>query len=256
MCTGQEQGLDVKILFLSVILSGSFFSAAFADNAVGLDSLNRFDYSKVDEMVLDKATQLTWRTCSVGQQRVKGEGCQGEVIAMSWQAAEKIKNSEWRLPTHEELVTLIDKNKNENKVSPRLNRTLFPSVDKTKLNYWTSDAANENEAWYVNFGLGPIAGKADKNSQFAVRLVKGTFVPPAPEVKPPQDIYEFLGRRDDCNHFAGEFSGEPADRARDKQIDRTMTEMRCNSVEADERKLRKKYQGKPDILKWLNERPE
>jgi len=60
----------------------------------------------------------------------------------------------------------------------------------------------------------------------------------------------------DCNHFAGEFSGEPTDRARDHQIDKTMTDLRCNNVEADEKKLRKKYQGKPDMLKWLNDRPE
>ena len=245
----------MKFFLRSLIFSVICTSFAWADKPIGLDSFDRFDYNKADEIVFDKATNLTWRTCVIGQVRVKGKGCQGDVSEMSWISAKSIGDSQWRIPTKDELTSLIDRYSNQEKLIPRI-ASAFPAGDKTKLNYWTSDASNENEAWYVNFGLGPIAGKADKSNQFAVRLVKGTFVPPAPEVKPPQDIYEFLGRRDDCNHFAGEFSGEPADRARDKQIDRTMTEMRCNSVEADERKLRKKYQGKPDMLKWLNERPE
>ncbi len=35
-----------------------------------------------------------------------------------------------------------------------------------------------------------------------------------------------------------------------------MTKLSCKSVEADEKKLRKKYQDKADMLKWLDDRPE
>ena len=239
------------------ILSFSLSPTICISKTIDLNSsiLERFDKSR-DDIVFDNATQLMWQTCSAGQVRVKKKGCTGDSLGMTWTDAKKLESPDWRLPTKAELVTIIDNLKNRNEDIPRIHGAIFYNVDETKLNYWTSDSAGASEAWYVNFGTGPIAGKADKTSPFAVRLVKGTFVPPAPEVKPPQDIYEFLGRRDDCKHFAGEFSGEATDRVRDRQIDKTMTELRCNNVEADEKKLRKKYQGKPDMLKWLNERPE
>lgn len=249
MCIGRELGLKMKIFLLSLIVYTICTSAACADKPIGLNSFDRFDYSKAEEFVLDKATSLTWRSCAIGQVRVKGKGCQGDLTEMGWSSAKAMEKSEWRLPTKDELTTLIDRYSNQEKLIPRI-VAAFPAGDITKLNYWTSDSAGASEAWYVNFGLGLIAGKADKNSQFAVRLVKGTFVPPAPEIKPPQDIYFFLGRRDDCKHFVGEFAGEPNSKERDRQIDKTMTEMRCNRIEADEKKLRKKYRAKPDMLKW------
>jgi hypothetical protein len=254
MCIGQEQGLDMKLPFLSLIFCTFCASAVCADKPIGLDSFDRFDYSKAGEFILDNATNLTWQVCSVGQKRVVGEGCQGDISTMGWKSAKSIEDATWRLPTNAELATLIDANRNQNKISPRINRVVFPNVEKTKLNYWTSDSAGASEAWYVNFGTGPITDKADKNSQFAVRLVKGKFVPPVPEVKPPKDIYEFIGWRDDCNHFAGEFNGDQS--KRDQELGQTLSELRCDKVEVAEKKLRKKYQGKPDMLKWLNERPE
>ncbi len=255
MCIGQELGSDMKKSIAFIILGGLCFTACCADKSITFNSLGRFDYSKADDVIPDKATQLTWKSCSVGQIRVKGEGCRGDALTADWVSAKKLENAEWRLPTKEELTTLIDRYSNEEKLAPRI-AAVFPTGDKSKLNYWTSDTAGERKAWFVNFGLGPITGTANKSSLFAVRLVKGTFVPPPPEIKPPKDIYEFIGRRDDCNHFAGEFSGMPSDRERDRAIDKTMTKLRCESVEADEKKLRKKYKDRPDMLKWLDDRPE
>ncbi len=243
----------MRRIIVSTILGSVCFSAICADKPIGLDSFNRFNYGKADEIVPDKATQLTWQACSIGQVRIKGKGCQGNVTTMEWSAAKSTESSEWRLPTQDELKTIIDKYRDREKLVPRI-AAAFPIGDTAKLKYWTAETAGKNEAWFVNFGLGPITGTANKSNLFAVRLVKGTFVPPPPEIKPPKDIYEFIGRRDDCNHFAGEFSGMPSDRERDREIDKTMTELRCKSVEADEKKLRKKYQDKADMLKWLDDR--
>ncbi len=247
----------MKKFILSLILGLVCLPVICAEKKINLNSsiLDRFDVEH-DDFVFDKATRLTWQTCSVGQMIDKRIGCSGKTFVMTWDAAKKLEISEWRLPTKDELATIIDKFKDRDKDVPRIHQAIFYNIDKTKLNYWTSTTADDKEAWYINFGLGPIAAKADKNIEFAVRLVKGTFMAPAPEIKPPKDIYEFMGRRDDCNHFAGEFSGMPSDRARDRYIDKTMAELRCNSVEADEKKLRKKYQGKADMLKWLNDRRE
>ncbi len=241
-----------KILFF-VISNMTFILVSYAQEPVGLNDLYRFEH-RGDGTVLDKATLLTWQTCSSGQQADKEFGCGKTIPTMSWNDAQKKETSDWRLPTKDELTTLIEKYGNENKSSTRIDSSVFYRANKGQLKYWTSDATGERKAWFVNFGLGPITGTANKSSLFAVRLVKGTFVPPPPEIKPPKDIYEFIGRRDDCNHFAGEFSGMPSDRARDRAIDKTMTKLRCKSVEADETKLRKKYQDKADMLKWLDDR--
>ncbi len=257
MFIGQERGRDMKKSLFILILSFSLASTICIGKTINLNSsiLERFDGSR-DDIVFDRATQLTWQTCSAGQTRIKNQGCVGNAIGMGWIDAKKLESSDWRLPTKDELVTIIDNIKNRNNDVPRIHGAIFYNVDEAKLKYWSNDTVGENKAWFINFGLGPIAGKADKKSEFAVRLVKGTFVPPAPEIRPPKDIYEFTGRRDDCNHFAGEFSGMPSDRERDQAIDKTMTKLRCKSVEADEKKLRRKYKDKADMLKWLDDRPE
>lgn len=254
MCIGQGQGLEMsRVLFVYSLLVISL--SVNAEQRLGLNDLGRFDTSR-DEVVFDRVTNLTWQTCSFGQKLDKDFGCEIVVPTYRWDNAKNISRNEWRLPRREELETIIDELRNRDKVAPRIKSTVFPRLNKTQLKYWTVEAAGQSEAWYINFGLGPIAGKADKNSELAVRLVKGTFVPPAPEIKPPKDIYEFIGRRNDCNHFAGEFSGMPNDRVRDNHIDKEMTELRCNSIEADEKRLRNKYQSKPEMLKWLSKRTE
>jgi hypothetical protein len=251
MCIGQERELEVMKKFSVGFLFAVLVSTPLlAQVNVGLNDFHRFEH-RGDETVFDRATQLTWQTCSLGQQVDKEFGCGKFISTINWNAAKKIDLPGWRLPTKDELVTLIERYSNENKSSTRINTSVFYRANKGQLNYWTSDSAGEHEAWYVSFGTGPIAEKADKNSQFAVRLVKGTFVPPAPEARPPKDINDFIGWRDDCNHFAGEFNGDQSNR--DQELGQTMSELRCDKLDAAEKKLRKKYQGKPDMLKWLED---
>ncbi len=252
MFIGHQETIDVgKKLFLLLLMGAMCLSPLHSEEIIGLNSPDRFDRSRND-VVTDRATHLIWRTCSLGQVTDEEFGCKGSVASLNWNAAKKLETSEWRLPTKNELLTLIDSYRNESKSSRRINITVFYKVDKTKLNYWTSDSAGENEAWYVNFGLGPTSAKADKKSQFAVRLVKGTFVSPAPEIKPPKDIEIFIGRRDSCEHYAGEFDGYDAKRS--IELERMMQKIRCETVDTDEKKLRKKYQDKADMLKWLDDR--
>lgn len=55
----------------------------------------------------------------------------------------------------------------------------------------------------------------------------------------PVEVTAVAERLAACAHFAGEFSGDRSQR--DVQIDRTMTELRCNTVEHDAAALRRKY---------------
>jgi len=54
----------------------------------------------------------------------------------------------------------------------------------------------------------------------------------------PEDVKRLIERRDECHHWAGE---EPYDKARAKQIDKAMADLRCDSIDGDVTALRRKY---------------
>jgi hypothetical protein len=66
----------------------------------------------------------------------------------------------------------------------------------------------------------------------------------------PQGVATFIERRTGCQHFWGEVSGNPE---RDAQVHEALEELRCDDIEADERTLRKAHQGKPEVLKLLDD---
>ncbi len=251
MSTGRFQVANMKKVFAYLLLTLFLPTYVDAQQRPGLNDLNRFDDTRFD-MVYDKATELTWSACIFGQVFIKKQGCTGDVNFLKWDQVRNLIQDQWRVPTKDELHTIISSLENTNKVSPRIDIGVFHYPDRSILNFWTSTEASPNTAWAINFGTGPIAIEADKSSEFAVRLVKGSFVPPLPEVKPPKDIGNYISRRDDCEHFAGE---DAYDKERAQYLDQMFAELQCNTLGADEKKLRKKYHGKPAMLKWLDEKP-
>lgn len=69
------------------------------------------------------------------------------------------------------------------------------------------------------------------------------------ETSPP-DVATFIERRAGCNHFYGE---EPYDHQRAEEIKRALRELRCASVDSDERDLRRKHRRQPVILQLLSD---
>ena len=66
----------------------------------------------------------------------------------------------------------------------------------------------------------------------------------------PADVTRFLDRRSQCLHWAGE---EPFDSARSEQIAAAVRRLRCGSIEADERALRRRYVAHPDVSSALSQ---
>jgi hypothetical protein len=66
----------------------------------------------------------------------------------------------------------------------------------------------------------------------------------------PKEIAAFIERRAYCNHFLGE---EPYDAERAAELDKTLRELRCNSIERDERKVRRSYRKRPALIRLLDE---
>ena len=66
----------------------------------------------------------------------------------------------------------------------------------------------------------------------------------------PKAVAAFIQRRADCDHFLGE---EPYDKQRAADLARTVRELRCDGLDLDERKLRRTFKNKAQILKLLDE---
>jgi hypothetical protein len=65
-----------------------------------------------------------------------------------------------------------------------------------------------------------------------------------------QDVRDFLQRRTDCNHWAGE---EGYDAARRAEINAAYAKLRCAALDADEAALKRRYDNLPALLKLLED---
>ena len=116
-------------------------------------------------------TGLLWQRCSAGQNN--DATCSGTAQGYTWDQANSYCNSltlagkTWRLPTINELKSLVDYGKS---TSPTIDTTAFPNT--RSYIYWSSSiyAQNTNDAWDVGFDYGGV-GYSTKAFSFYVRCV-------------------------------------------------------------------------------------
>lgn len=128
--------------------------------------ITRYDIK--GELVYDRKTDLTWQRCSVGQHWKEGVGCVGVIRQMSWEEAKAQAQNGWRLPSKDELTTLLA----PNCTKPAINEQAFPDMELDKLWYWTSSENGSFLAWLVNFADGN-SNSYDRTDTGSVRLVRG-----------------------------------------------------------------------------------
>ncbi len=133
--------------------------------------------AKEDEVV-DKKSGLIWRRCSLGQEWHKGKGCVGEIELIKRKDAEERANTlgkGWRIPSIDELLTLVDKRCQ----TPVINVTLFGKLYDTGegANYLSSSIHLEGDEvlptlfYTINFIDGSVDAHT-KEYRGAVRLVR------------------------------------------------------------------------------------
>jgi hypothetical protein len=119
-------------------------------------------------------TQLMWMRCALGQ-TWNGTTCVGQASKMNWEEACQQKSSfagykDWRMPTIEELRTLVDTNQSGAKIHPQA----FPNCPADRYWFWSGSpyANNSGYAWGMDFNDGN-GGISNRNDNCHVRLVRG-----------------------------------------------------------------------------------
>ena len=141
------------------------------------------------DIIYDITTRLEWQRCSLGQ-TWNGRTCTGEANRYTWDEARAAaaRVSGWRLPTIEELRTLVYCSSGQpanftnargrcsgNYQQPTIVTEAFPQTPSSF--FWSAspaspDAGASDFAWYVFFTFG-LDGWSYKSSYGRVRLVRG-----------------------------------------------------------------------------------
>ncbi|MCB1157192.1 MAG: DUF1566 domain-containing protein [Leptospiraceae bacterium] len=147
---------------LGLLKTGQTTSHAAGDDGAHQKTTARSYTDNGDGTVTDNATGLIWQ--------------QGEGGAMNWDSAISYCNAlslagkTWKLPSIQELSSLVDATKS----SLTINTGVFPSAVANL--YWSSTtfASNTTYAWYVLFSVGDVSSvHRSKSVGFYVRCVSG-----------------------------------------------------------------------------------
>jgi hypothetical protein len=150
---------------------------------IGLSSLTWSEFTVQEGIVKDSETQLEWQN-----------SYKKDIKELDWENASaycqnlNLKGNGWRLPTKSELVSIVDRYENTNKIrtedsGPALNK-VFLDKNPTGFDYWTSTITEDepNLRWGVNFKRG-WAGSYTKHYGLKVRCVRGELEDNIPMAK-------------------------------------------------------------------------
>ena len=207
-------GLGIMLLGMAITLGlseSALARDAHCDDNVGerASTTPDSDFAVLGNGVVQhRPSGLQWAQCAIGQ-RVAGSTCIGNASVFNWdearQAVEQLNrsgelagNTDWRLPTVEELTQLVEKCRE----APSINTSIFPNTPWT--GFWTStlhydgkdrldnhdpehvevdaksgahpddddeDRERPSEAWFVGFYKG-LEYPYDVASSYRVRVVR------------------------------------------------------------------------------------
>ena len=122
-------------------------------------------------VVQDQETKLQWMRCSIGQEWTVNR-CTGIPSRFTWEQAVALTSTlsghtDWRLPTVDELQTLVE----YRMFDPAIDPIAFPGTPPA--NFWSASEAAYDVfyAWSVHFANG-FSNWRHKRQRFEVRLVR------------------------------------------------------------------------------------
>lgn len=181
--------MKFKIIVLACFLIMTQVTVSYAE-----DWQFQGRYLVKEGMAKDPTTGLIWMRCSFGQ-NWDGSTCQGEAAKITWKQAMAIPQhfeyadyNDWRVPTREELKSLVDCGQasleqtsledgqsgcsGDHHARPTIATKAFPNTPEEW--FWSSSAVAHTDyyAWYVAFGWGHDSWTRIDNSKVVVRLVR------------------------------------------------------------------------------------
>lgn len=146
-----------------------FAFLAICSSSISVEAAcNTGEYLQQSSGVYDAKTGLMWQKCSVGQE---GVACKGKPKLMTipqaveYAAQFSTKNAGWRLPTVDELSTLLQ----AKCIEPKINQFVFPNA--LSVATWTS-TTNDGSGYLVVDLANGYVDPVNLNTPKAVRLVK------------------------------------------------------------------------------------
>jgi len=167
----------------------SFTDPAQTSSGFSPEIAARYQVNSEDGTVVDVVKKLQWMRCTEGQ-TWDGKTCTGKGIRVNWKEVQSralksfAGHSDWRLPTAEELKTLVFCSSGKPKLwndtggdcdkssqAPTIPRDVFPNTINGF--YWTSSsfAVFSDERWLVSFESGGADGYSS-GSEAAIRYVR------------------------------------------------------------------------------------
>jgi len=146
--------------------SNSHQSSLPQTKTISVSNENRYEISENGEEVTDHKTGLIWRRAvEPGEFTWDGAKIHAQEVAQQ-------TGLPWRVPTIDELKTLIDEKRKKRNDRPVIDTNFFP--ERVAEWFWSSSpyVGYTYIAWYVSFFDGDVYGNF-RYSTFAVRLVRG-----------------------------------------------------------------------------------
>lgn len=151
----------IAILSMSAMMSSPAWSAC--DGAASQPDSR---YAVAGGRVYDMMTNLTWQRCSYGLHWSDANGCGGVVRGVTWDEAMNAPPEGWRVPTLDELKSLIVIGCD----SITIDKNAFPDIDPERSVYWSSTTYGPS-SWIVDFNGGGT-GDNIRDNPVAVRFVR------------------------------------------------------------------------------------
>ena len=144
--------------------SGEDSLTSMWSNPSGIGILNEFELREGGQVIFDRRTQIMWQRS-------------GSMTIMNYFEAEKyieqlnrdnyLGYSDWRLPVLEEAMTIMEPEKQTNKLH------VDQLFDKKQLWIWTKDKLSSRVVWVVDFVFGYCNVTFEINDNYFVRAIRG-----------------------------------------------------------------------------------
>ena len=174
ICTGQNTCYD-NSAYITCPTSSSkdFFGQDAYYASLGKCVPQSFTIQTISsqKVILDNNTGLIW------QQTISTDKYQWDDAVSYCNGLSYAGYSDWRLPTPQELLTIVDNSKEY----PAIDETYFPNTPAYLGYFWSSTTVNytnsPDSAWCVGFREGNVINNFSKTASIYVRCVRGNELP-------------------------------------------------------------------------------